>query len=285
MNAEERFLANVPTIERIASFVCRRMHMSEADVEDFISYVKLELIDNDYDIIRKFEERSSFSTFLMTVIHRLMSQYRTKLWGKWRPSAEAKRLGDIAITLERLTTRDGFTSREAVEILTTGNAPAATRGELEAILLRLPARAPRPMLVSDENAPDVAAADDPADAAMTNERQACARRAAAVVDGLMQSFEPEDRLILKMKFWSAQRVADIAETLHLDQKKTYKRIDKLLARMRTSLESAGVGRRDIDDLLAHDRVIEIPLGEMASTSPSNATAGKFGTGRKRQVRR
>ena len=58
MNAEERFLANVPTIERIASFYCRRMHLSEADTEDFIGFAKLELIERDYDIINKFEGRS-----------------------------------------------------------------------------------------------------------------------------------------------------------------------------------------------------------------------------------
>jgi RNA polymerase sigma factor (sigma-70 family) len=283
MNAEERFLANLPAIERIAAFVCRRVHMSDVDVEDFIGYVKLELIERNYEIIRKFEGRSSFTTFLTTVIHRLLSQYRTKQWGKWRPSAEAKRMGDIAIAIERLTTRDGFSTREAIEMMTTGNEPAASRAQLQAILLRLPPRAPRPMLVSDENAPDIAAADDPADAAMAHERESQARRTAAIVDELIQSFEAEDRLILKLKFWSAQRVADIAETLHLDPKKTYKRIDKLLARMRTSLEQAGIRRDDIEDLLAHERVVEIaPASGISPTRPSNEPAGKFGTG-KRQV--
>ena len=285
MNAEERFLANIPAIERIAAFVCRRVHMNDADVEDFIGYVKLELIERDYEIIRKFEGRSSFTTFLTTVIHRLLSQYRTKQWGKWRPSAEAKRMGDIAITLERLTTRDGFTTREAIEMMTTGNAPAASRAELEAILVRLPPRTPRPMLVSDENAPDIAADDDPADGVMSREREAQARRAAAAVDELIASCEPEDRLILKLKFWSARRVADIAETLNLDQKKTYKRIDKLLERMRVSLEHAGIGRGDVEDLLAHERVVEIASdGEISAACPSKEPAGTFGTG-DRQVRR
>jgi RNA polymerase sigma factor (sigma-70 family) len=282
MNAEERFLANLPAIERISAFVCRRVHMNDADVEDFIGYVKLELIERNYEIIRKFEGRSSFTTFLTTVIHRLLSQYRTKQWGKWRPSAEAKRMGDIAIAVERLTTRDGFSTREAIEMMTTGNPPSASRAELEAILRRLPPRTPRPMLVSDEDAPELAADDDPADSVMAREREVRARRTAVAVDDLLASCEPEDRLILKLKFWSAQRVADIAETLHLDQKKTYKRIDKLLARMRTSLEHAGIGRGDIEDLLAHDRVVEIGSGEIPPTRPSNKPAGKFGSG-KRQV--
>ena len=71
MTPEERFLANVAAIERIAAFYCRRMHMSEADTEDFIGYTKLELIERDDEIIGKFEGRSSFTTYLTTVIHRL----------------------------------------------------------------------------------------------------------------------------------------------------------------------------------------------------------------------
>jgi len=283
MSPEERFLANVPTIERIAAFYCRRMHLSDADTEDFISYVKLELIERDYEIIRKFEERSTFTTYLTTVIHRLLYQHRTKEWGKWRPSAEAKRLGDVAIAFERLTTRDGFSLSEATEMMTTGNSPAASRRELEAIALRLPPRAPRPVLVTEESAPDlVTAADDPSDGPASREREQLARRAAAVLDQTMNSFEPEDRLILKMRFWSAQRVADISGTLHLYAKKTYKRIDKLLGRARTALERAGIGRKEIDDLLTHgDRPVEIAPAEGIPSPRPSKPAGDFGGGASR----
>jgi RNA polymerase sigma factor for flagellar operon FliA len=283
MNPEERFLANVPTIERIASFYCRRMHMTDADTEDFIGFVKVELIDRDYDIIRKFEGRSTFTTYLTTVIHRLLYQHRTKEWGKWRPSAEAKRIGDVAIALERLTTRDGYSLHEAVELMTTGNTPAASNRELHAIALRLPPRAPRPVLVTDDTVPDlVTAADDPSDGPMSREREQLACRAASLLDASLNSFDPEDRLILKMRFWSAQRVADIAGTLHLDAKKTYKRIDKLLGKLRTSLERAGIGRKEIDDLFAHgDRPVELVSAEGISSSRPSKPAGDFGGGESR----
>jgi len=283
MNPEERFLANVPTIERIASFYCRRMHMSDADTEDFVGYVKVELIDGDYSIIRKFEERSTFTTYLTTVIHRLLYQHRTKEWGKWRPSAEAKRMGDVAITLERLTTRDGYSLAEAMELMTTGNAPAPSRRELEAIALRLPPRSPRPVLVTDETVPDlVVATDDPSDGPPSREREQLARRAASVLDQILNSFDPEDRLILKMRFWGAQKVAEIAGTLHIDAKKTYKRIDKLLSKLRSALERAGINRTEIDDLLTHgDRPVEIaPAEGIPPTRPSKPT-GDFGGGASR----
>ena len=283
MNPEERFLANVPTIERIAAFYCRRMHLSDADTEDFIGYVKLELIERNYEIIGKFEGRSSFTTYLTTVIHRLLYQHRTKEWGKWRPSAEAKRMGDVAIALERLTTRDGYSMSEAFAMMTTGNPPAASSRELEAIALRLPPRAPRPMLVTEETVPDlVTAADDPSDGPMSREREQIARRAAAVLDTIMNSFDPEDRLILKMRFWSAQRIADIAGTLHLDAKKTYKRIDKLLGKVRSGLERAGIGRKEIDDLFAHGEYpVEIVSAEGIPSPRPSKPAGDIGGGASR----
>jgi RNA polymerase sigma factor for flagellar operon FliA len=273
MNPEERFLANVPAIERIASFYCRRMHMSEADTEDFVSYVKVELIEGDYEIIRKFEGRSSFPTYLTTVMHRLFYQYRVKEWGKWRPSAEAKRLGETAITLEKLMTRDGLTFSEAARRM--DDRPLA---ELEAIHLRLPPRQPRPVLVSDEGVAEVSVTTE--DTLEIRDREKTARTAAHALDEAIATFDPEDRLILQLRFWHARRVADIAADLHLDQKKTYKRIDKLLFKLRAALERAGVSREVVEDLLTHGDQ-EISMRENPPTSPSDPAKGNFGSERRR----
>src|SRR6185295_1916310 len=109
MNPEETYLQHLPTIERIASFVARRNHLNADEAAEFTQEVRFRLFDGDYAIIRKFEGRSLFSTYLTTVIGRLFHQWRVEQWGKWRPSAEAKRLGDKAIALERLLSRDGYT--------------------------------------------------------------------------------------------------------------------------------------------------------------------------------
>jgi len=270
MNAEELFLANVTTIDRIAGFICRRHHVDDA--EEFSSQVKLSLIERNYEIIRKFEGRSSFPTYLTTVMHRLFYQYRVKEWGKWRPSAEAKRLGDTAITLEKLMTRDGLSFSEAARRM--DDRPLA---ELEAIHLRLPPRQPRPMLVSDEGISEVSTAAE--DTLEIRDREKTARTAAQALDEAITTFDAEDRLILQLRFWHARRVADIAADLHLDQKKTYKRIDKLLFKLRTALERAGVSRAVVEDLLTHGDQ-EISMQENPPISPSKPTKGNFGSGRR-----
>jgi RNA polymerase sigma factor (sigma-70 family) len=251
MNAEELYLQNLKSIERIAAFVARRHHLGADEAAEFIQEVRVRLLDDDYSVIRKFEGRSSFTTYLTTVIVRLYHQYRVEQWGKWRPSAEAKRLGEKAITLERLVTRDGFTFDEAVKVLTTPAGSQYTSAELEAIYLRLPTRGPRPIVVSGEVAPDAAAVDAEADDRVEmNDRERAARKAATAVDRFLQTMTAEDRLILQMRFWDSRKVPDIARMLCVDQKKVYKRLDRLFGALRTALERAGVGKAEVGTLLS-----------------------------------
>jgi len=249
IDAEDLFLTNLCLIDRAIGYVCRRNRIDRDEGEEFGSYVKFKLIESNYAIIRKFEGRSTLSTYMTTVIQRMFFQYRVQMWGKWRPSAEARRIGDKGITLERLLSRDGFTYSEAVAILTSGSNPAFTISEIEAMYLRLPVRQPRPMLVpaieNGDNGPVVE------QELFSAERAALARRAAAVIDEAMSSMDAEDQMILRMRFWNGRKVPDIGRSLHLDDKKLYKRIDKLLAQLKFALEQAGVPCDAVCELLDH----------------------------------
>jgi RNA polymerase sigma factor (sigma-70 family) len=251
MSPKELYLENLRAIERIAAFVGRRNHLTHDELMEFVQEVRVRLLDDDYAVIRKFEGRSSFTTYLTTVITRLFHQYRIEQWGKWRPSAEAKRLGDKAIVLERLVSRDGFTFSEAVQVLTTPGSSTYSAAELESIYLRLPQRGPRPVLVSGEVSPDAASVDaDAEDRAATSDRARCAQKAMQALDCFIATMPAEDRLILQLRFWEAQKVPDIARRLHLDQKKVYKRLDRLFGAMRTALARAGVDKAQVQMLLS-----------------------------------
>lgn len=249
MNPEEIYLQNLRTIERIAAFVARRHHLEASEAEEFVQEVRVRLLDDNYAIIRKFEGRSSFSTFLTTVIGRLFTQWRVEQWGKWRPSAEAKRLGEKAVTLERLLTRDGYTLAEAVQKLTTGLSEYEV-AELEYIYQQLPSRTPRPVVISDDGAPDVAAVEPNGyDRMAAGERAQAARFALKVLHKVIAGMDPEDRLILRMRYWDKKRVPEIAQALSVDQKKLYKRLERLMKILRAEMEKAGVSRGDVTGLL------------------------------------
>jgi hypothetical protein len=47
INVEQRFVEQLPVIERATAFICRRYRLSPSESEDFASTVKLKLIEND----------------------------------------------------------------------------------------------------------------------------------------------------------------------------------------------------------------------------------------------
>ncbi len=251
IDAEDVFLKNLTLIDRAIGYVCHRNHVHRDEGEEFGSYVKFKLIESNYAVIRKFEGRSSFSTYMTTVIGRMFFQYRVQLWGKWRPSAEAKRLGDKAITFERLLTREGYSYAEVVSILTGQSNSVFSIAEIEAIRARLPIRQPRPVLVSTTDSTDNGPIIETEDELFSGERGVTARYTVAVIDAAMAWMDPEDQMILRMRFWAGRKVPEIAKALGLDGKRLYKRIDKLLSQLRLALERAGIAATDACELLNH----------------------------------
>jgi RNA polymerase sigma factor (sigma-70 family) len=282
MEPEQVFVQNLGLINRIVAFVCRRNHLDPAESDEFSSHVRLKLLEDDYAVLRKFEGRSSLSTYLTTVIQRLFFQYRVQLWGKWRPSAEAKRLGEKAITLERMLTRDDYTLAEAIAILTTGREPQYTRAEIEALYVRLPVRQPRPMFVADNAVPDIASPIAADDGVMQQHRECTARAVSRAIDDAIESMDSQDKVILQMRFWRSAKVPEIAAALHIDQKKLYKRIDHLIGGLRVAMEGAGIARDDIGDLLTHADHNLTLRSENHPARPSHHPDGDHGGGKGRR---
>src|SRR5690349_21220014 len=113
MSSEDLFLAHLPHIDKVVNHLCRRYHFQTDEAQDFRSSVYERLVEDDYAVFRKFQGRSSLNTYLTIVISNMLKDYLNRLLGKWRPSAEAERMGPIAVLLEQLLVRDGHTFDEA----------------------------------------------------------------------------------------------------------------------------------------------------------------------------
>jgi hypothetical protein len=61
MTREHLFLSELAVIERVIAWVCARRCLRGADAEDFASVVKSRLIENDYEVLAKFQGRSSLN--------------------------------------------------------------------------------------------------------------------------------------------------------------------------------------------------------------------------------
>jgi len=86
---------------------------------------------------------------------------------------------------------------------------------------------------------------------------------------------PEDeRLILQLRFEGGMTVPQIARALGLDQKLTYRRIERRMRDIRTELERSGIAWRDVLDLIGRDEVLlQFDLGKQ-NRRPSNGADEK-----------
>lgn len=247
---EALFVEHLALIDRITAALARRQGMRGDEPADLASWVKLKLVENDYAALRKFRGESSLGTYLTVVIAMLARDYRVQRWGRWRPSAMARRQGDVAVRLETLVRRDGYGLQQAGELLRTAGATALSDRELATLLASLPARMPlRPVEVGAE---PLAAIESPAAADWRVEAEtveAERQRVREALDGLLQELSLEDRMILRLRFWEDQSIADIARAMQLDQKPLYRRVERLLALLRERLESAGIAAERLRTLL------------------------------------
>lgn len=246
---ESLFVASLPDIHRVSRSIARRQRLGPAEVEDFTSEVNLSIIENNYAVFASFEGRSSLRTYLTIVIGRLFLDYRRKAWGKWRPSAEARRRGPLALRLEILLYRDGLSLNEAIEMLRANFTCVESREALVELAHALPPRVSRrPFREIDEDAAGVAASEL-ASPEVQLEGARTARQTQALIDQAMEAIGPQDRSVLCMRFERGMAVADIARMLRLDQKRLYRRIEVILCVFRQALEAKGLGWCEVSRMI------------------------------------
>lgn len=243
------FLQYLPLVDRAIAFVARRKCLSAEEAEDFASHVRLKLFEDDFAILRKCRHRPIRPSYLTVVISRLLLDYRIAQWGKWRPSAEARRRGPVAELLERLVSRDGFTFEEAFEILATNYRVSLDRVELERIAALLPIRSKRRFDSEDVLAATASTEPSPEEALADRERGEKAERVSRALNRVVARLEPEDGLILMLHFRDGHSVTEIASLLRLPQKPLYRRLERILARLRAALAGEGFDRSAISELL------------------------------------
>jgi RNA polymerase sigma factor for flagellar operon FliA len=248
---ESLFVSHLPLIDSIIAQVCRRHHLSAGEVEEISSEIRLRLIERNYEVLRRFQGRSSLRTYLIVVVHRLFLDHRIKLWGKWRPSIAAKRLGPVAILLERLVARDGWSFEQAVEVLRTNHGVEESREALWKLHVQLPPHAAGRHFVSEDAGRDLtSSAPSPAANLIRAEQDFLGNRVHQALERALRTLTPEERLVVRMRFEDAFPVSEIASALHLDQKRLYRTINAILARLRERLLAQGISLEDVTTLFA-----------------------------------
>ena len=267
------FERHLERIEDVVSWISRRFAMSADDAEEFRSWVHLKLIEDDYRVLRAFSGRSSIATYLTTVVQNLARDYRTRRWGRWRPTAAAERLGLVAVQLEALMDRDGFSLDEASEMLRANHGVRLSRLELVDLAAKLPPRV-RPRVSGDDEVADAASASRADQDVRKAERRRLLQRAERALAWCLAQIGLEDRLVLKMHYQSGLTIAAIAAALDLEQRRLYTRRDRCRRQLKKCLEDRAPDAGQVLEALGWaEAEFEVDFGiadgEVDGTGPSN----------------
>lgn len=252
---EQLFLTHLPLLDAVVRLVAHRYRLSADEREELGAQVRLRMIEQDYLVLRRFEGRSSIRTYLTTVVTRLFLDERVKAWGKWRPSAVARRLGPQAVQLERLLTRDGLSIDEAVRVLSTGRDDVSVH-ELRTLAEQLPPRMSR-REVTDDALEDMPTEEPDAERlAQRQDVQTTRRRLRDALSGAVTSLSPRERLLLRLRFEEGVTVAQLSRQLDEPQKPLYRTLERLLRTLRAHIVASGVSEADVSELFEGFSLVE-----------------------------
>jgi RNA polymerase sigma factor (sigma-70 family) len=247
LTPEQLFLGHRELIEAVIAHTCRRSHFSPQDGEDFAGWVWVKLIEDNYCKIREYRGQSSFKTYITIVIKRLLLDYRDHLWGKWRKTAEALRLGPVAMRLETLLVREGYTFEEACQILRTNDKVSMSDLELAELRGKLPPRIPRRFISEEFLQAEPSREAGPDERLLDQERQGMRRRVLIGLQRALDTLPSEDRILVQMR--TDFSVADIARLRGMDQKALYRRLTRIYQDLRKALERQGVRKQDVEEIV------------------------------------
>ena len=235
-------------IQKKLQHLSRRSGLPEHEAEEFRSWALYKLVEDDSRVLASWEGRSTLPTFLTVVLTTLMRDYRIHIWGKWRPTAAARRLGDEAVLLEQLCGRDGLSIDEAVERMWSEHGVTMSRAELEEMAALLPRRMER-RRVGEEELLRI-----PVDGRVESriedaERSRTEEQLRVLLTPLLQSLSAEDQLLLKLHYWDGLSMAAISPLLGRPQRELYSVRDKCLKMIRRNLEAAGLKPERARELL------------------------------------
>lgn len=256
----------------------RRSSLPDHEAEEFRSWALYRLVEDDYRVLASWKGQSSFPTYLTVVLVNLMRDYRIHVWGKWRTSAAARRLGGEAELLERLWHRDGLPLEEAIQRMRTEHGVSLSQAELEELAAKLPPRTER-RRVSEEELLRIPV-DGKVDSRVEDEEQAhTATQLGEILAPLLQALPDEDRLLLKLHYKDGLSMSAISPLLSRTQRDLYSRRDRCLRKLRASLEKAGLSAAQVKGLFGwsgwgyrgpkgRSRVVGGTLRSRGATSPS-----------------
>lgn len=251
-SGQRLFLSHLPVIDSVTAQLSRRHHLRDIECQEFSSFVRLALLDRDAEVLRQYTGAGTAAGFLRVVIGRLLYDFRCELWGRWRPSAAARRHGPVGVLLDRLLNRDGLSIHEAVETARTNHRVGLSSSDLRKLCESLTPRPARYRCVTEDEAIDVASLDPTPELVLLGRQQSGDK--ARIMEALARArrcLSSQEQLILKMRIDDGLPVSRVAVALQLNQKRLYPTLTRLFIQLRETLRAEGISSKDANECLGH----------------------------------
>ena len=241
---------HLSVIDKAIMAACRRHDVLEDQAEEFASHTKLKLIENDYQLIRSFQGKSSFQTYLFTVINRIFIDWLRMIKGRWRPSEYAKRLGSMGIKLEELMARKKLSYQEACYAIKINHGVSLDSSEYRKLadkiskqLLSNPKQVDIPL---EEIKVSKSSLKDPV---IDKNSQAIREKIASIIKDVRESLDANDKLILKMHFHDNLGISAISRILKLKRHGVDARLKFILVGFKEKIIANGININDARDAI------------------------------------
>lgn len=230
--------------------------MDAETAEDFRSSALLKLMAKDFHVFQQFQGKASLAGYLSTVLNTHLLNYRDKVWGKWRPSTAACRLGQDAVLMERLLTRDAYSFSETIQIMKTNYRVKLSEDKLHSLAKKLPVRLNLDIQGGDQveflNSEGGNQEKNPDNQKLT----LLSETITSILVSEFQTLAHEDRTILRLHFLKGITIATISKSTGKDQKRLYLRVSKLVKQLRIRLEKEGIDGDTIKTAFGSDHFFE-----------------------------
>lgn len=244
---EQLLEEHLDLIRKLARFAARKVGLSPSEQEDLIQDVCLKLIEDDSRRLRSFKGGCSFAGFLKPAVLRLAIDVMIRKHGKFRPCAEAKKLGAAAERFDRLLNFEqlGF---DLARSRLQAEGHLIEESELARWAAAFPQRKER-REVSDEALESRPAGELAPDEAL--EAQERGRRRESLGEALAEERAklPDDEQLVARLVGDDVPGVEIARSLGMDQRAFYPFLKRILRQLRKRLEARGFGPEDLRNIL------------------------------------
>lgn len=243
----ENILASREILDRIEA-VCKRHFTDENEQNESFVFILDRLKADNFRRLRAYRGRSRLTTYLYSLINKMVVDYRRKIYGRRRIPAGVTKLGKWAEAVYRLVCWQKFSYDEAYDLLQVENlfegsyerylqaiapirdAPCRENPSFQPLDAELSHAAENP------HTPDA----NPLEALIRKLDHARRGNALEIIRVTTASFSHEDQLLIRLVYASEQPVSAVAKMIGLSAASARRRLKRCLNHYREQLLAEGI---------------------------------------------